>query len=112
MKFHLQEKTRKRLHFHGTNRDTLLSFINAKALPMEFGGELEMPNESIGQGVCDYFCWFEKDFEGTLQLVTFQFLFHILEYPPSVEINCMLVYYSAIRIHIHIGRSCNLVYKF
>ncbi|XP_043594006.1 alpha-tocopherol transfer protein-like [Bombus pyrosoma] len=61
----LLEKTRKRLHFHGTNRDTLLSFIGAKALPMEFGGELEMPNEPIGQGICDYFCWFEKDFEAS-----------------------------------------------
>ncbi|KAK9306476.1 hypothetical protein QLX08_002852 [Tetragonisca angustula] len=59
----LLEKTRKRLHFHGTNRDSLLSFVDENVLPVEFGGKFEMPKESIGQGICDYFCWFDKDFE-------------------------------------------------
>ncbi|XP_017792875.1 PREDICTED: alpha-tocopherol transfer protein-like isoform X2 [Habropoda laboriosa] len=59
----LMEKTRKRLHFHGTNRNTLISHLGTKCLPVEFGGEMEMPTEPIGQSVCDYFCWFEKNFE-------------------------------------------------
>ncbi|KOX73152.1 Alpha-tocopherol transfer protein-like [Melipona quadrifasciata] len=73
----LLEKTRKRLHFHGTNRESLLSFVDENVLPVEFGGKYEMPRESIGQGIYDYFCWFEKDFEGNPLPFTYRLLFDI-----------------------------------
>ncbi|XP_076671505.1 alpha-tocopherol transfer protein-like isoform X1 [Andrena cerasifolii] len=61
----LLEKTRKRIHFHGTDRKSLSSHLDTKCLPTEFGGELVMPNVPIGNGICDYFCWFEKEFEAS-----------------------------------------------
>ncbi|XP_006614082.1 alpha-tocopherol transfer protein-like [Apis dorsata] len=59
----LLEKTRKRLHFHGTDREALISILGVKNLPTEFGGELEMPNEPIGQHIYEYMHKFEKKFE-------------------------------------------------
>ncbi|XP_003691961.2 alpha-tocopherol transfer protein [Apis florea] len=59
----LLEKTRKRLHFHGTDREALISFVGVKNLPIEFGGELEMPNKPIGQDIYEYLHKFEKIFE-------------------------------------------------
>lgn len=64
----LQEKTRKRLHFHGTDREALISFVGVKNLPIEFGGELEMPNKPIGQDIYEYLHKFEKIFEGNPHL--------------------------------------------
>ncbi|KAG6798242.1 alpha-tocopherol transfer protein isoform X1 [Apis mellifera caucasica] len=62
----LLEKTRKRLHFHGTDREALISFLGVKNLPIEFGGELEMPNEPIGRNIYEYVRnKFEKKFEET-----------------------------------------------
>ncbi|XP_015437052.1 PREDICTED: alpha-tocopherol transfer protein-like [Dufourea novaeangliae] len=63
----LMEKTRKRIHFHGTDRKSLTSYLGTKPLPTSFGGELVMPNEPLGDGLCDYFCCFEKDFEASNQ---------------------------------------------
>lgn len=45
----LQEKTRKRIHFHGTDRKSLTSHVGTKPLPVELGGELVMPNVPIDQ---------------------------------------------------------------
>lgn len=59
----LSEKMRKRIIFHGTNRNSLTSIVGTKTIPKELGGELEMPNVPIGQGIADYFRRFEKDFE-------------------------------------------------
>ncbi|XP_029035446.1 alpha-tocopherol transfer protein-like isoform X1 [Osmia bicornis bicornis] len=59
----LMEKTRNRIHFHGTNWSSLTSIIGTKNLPKELGGDFEMPTVPIGQGISDYFCLFEKDFE-------------------------------------------------
>lgn len=43
-----QEKIRKRLHFHGTNWESLMTFINKEALLKRHGGELEMPEGQYG----------------------------------------------------------------
>ncbi|XP_076634477.1 alpha-tocopherol transfer protein isoform X2 [Colletes latitarsis] len=59
----LLEKTRKRIHFHGTDRAALTSHLGKKPVPTELGGDLKLPNVPIGQGICDYFCWFEQDFQ-------------------------------------------------
>ncbi|XP_076167083.1 alpha-tocopherol transfer protein [Ptiloglossa arizonensis] len=61
----LLEKTRKRIHFHGTDRKALIAHLGTKPLPIELGGELEMPNAPIGEGIWEYFCWFEKNFDAS-----------------------------------------------
>lgn len=70
----LKEKTRKRLHFHGTDREALISFLGVKNLPIEFGGELEMPNQPIGQDIYEYIHKFEKKFEGNSHPFPFYFI--------------------------------------
>ncbi|XP_029155345.1 alpha-tocopherol transfer protein-like isoform X2 [Nylanderia fulva] len=44
----LEEKIRKRIHFHGTNWENLSTFIDKKALLKRHGGELEMPDGPFG----------------------------------------------------------------
>uniref|UniRef100_V9ILT0 CRAL-TRIO domain-containing protein n=1 Tax=Apis cerana TaxID=7461 RepID=V9ILT0_APICE len=66
----LLEKTRKRLHFHGTDREALISFLGVKNLPIEFGGELEMPNQPIGQDIYEYIYKFEKNSKKLINLDT------------------------------------------
>ncbi|XP_076375368.1 alpha-tocopherol transfer protein isoform X1 [Megalopta genalis] len=61
----LLEKTRKRIHFHGTDWKSLTSYVSAKALPTSLGGELVLPKVPLGEGICEYFCWFEKEFEAS-----------------------------------------------
>ncbi|OAD60849.1 Clavesin-2, partial [Eufriesea mexicana] len=58
-----QEKMRNRIHFHGTNRESLIAYTGAKATPVEFGGNMELPDEPLGPKIAEYFCHFEKDFE-------------------------------------------------
>ncbi|XP_015592326.1 alpha-tocopherol transfer protein-like [Cephus cinctus] len=60
-----QEKLRKRLHFHGSDRASLLSFIDAKALPTQYGGQLELPSEPLGERLWEYFCTYEEDFQAS-----------------------------------------------
>jgi len=43
-----QEKIRKRIHFHGTNWESLMAFIDKRALLKRHGGELEMPKGEYG----------------------------------------------------------------
>ncbi|XP_059484486.1 clavesin-1-like [Neocloeon triangulifer] len=40
----LQEKLRKRIHFHGTNRPSLLKHIDPEVLPKRYGGTLDLPD--------------------------------------------------------------------
>ncbi|XP_065346794.1 clavesin-2-like [Cloeon dipterum] len=40
----MQEKLRKRIHFHGTNRPSILKHINPEALPERYGGKLDLPD--------------------------------------------------------------------
>ncbi|XP_076647670.1 alpha-tocopherol transfer protein isoform X1 [Halictus rubicundus] len=61
----LLEKTQKRLHFHGTDRDALISHLGAKSVPTDLGGEMVLPKVPIGEGICEYFCWYEKEFEAS-----------------------------------------------
>lgn len=61
----LLEKTQKRLHFHGTDRDSLISYLGTKSLPTELGGEMVLPKVPLGESVFEYFCWFEKEFEAS-----------------------------------------------
>jgi hypothetical protein len=44
----LEEKIRNRIHFHGTNWEGLMTFIDKKALLKRHGGELEMPDGPFG----------------------------------------------------------------
>ncbi|XP_066589162.1 alpha-tocopherol transfer protein-like isoform X2 [Prorops nasuta] len=58
----LQEKLRKRIIFHGADRESLKAHISANALPKKYGGELDIPDEPIGEALWKYFCSFEDDF--------------------------------------------------
>ncbi|XP_058795506.1 alpha-tocopherol transfer protein-like [Phymastichus coffea] len=58
----LQEKLRKRIHFHGTDRNSLKKFIDAACLPERYGGELEFPNEPLGEPFIKFLSTFEDDF--------------------------------------------------
>ncbi|XP_012252208.1 alpha-tocopherol transfer protein-like [Athalia rosae] len=58
----MQEKLRKRIHFHGTDKVSLLEHIDSKALPDRYGGNLEFPTEPLGMKLYEYFCNFEEDF--------------------------------------------------
>ncbi|XP_031849816.1 alpha-tocopherol transfer protein isoform X2 [Nomia melanderi] len=59
----LSEKMRKRIIFHGTDKKSLMSHVSANCIPTEFGGDFEIPKVPLGQGIYEYFYWFEKDFE-------------------------------------------------
>lgn len=61
----LLEKTRKRIHFHGSDHKSLISHVSAKCLPTTLSGELVLPKVPFGQGIWEYFCWFEKEFEAS-----------------------------------------------
>lgn len=58
----------------------MISILGVKNLPTEFGGELEMPNEPIGQHIYEYMHKFEKKFEGNPHpfILYSIFLFEIL----------------------------------
>ncbi|XP_034941460.1 alpha-tocopherol transfer protein-like [Chelonus insularis] len=58
----LMEKLRKRVIFHGTDRKSLLKYIDARALPVRYGGELELPPESFGEKIWKYISNFEDEF--------------------------------------------------
>ncbi|KAJ8684224.1 hypothetical protein QAD02_020016 [Eretmocerus hayati] len=58
----LQEKLRKRIHFHGTDRNALKKYFDAEILPQRFGGELEFPYEPVGEPFVEYLSIFEDDF--------------------------------------------------
>ncbi|KAH0554347.1 hypothetical protein KQX54_009822 [Cotesia glomerata] len=64
----LMEKLRKRIHFHGTDKASLTKIIDRKALPTRYGGDLELPTESIGHAFWEYFCNFREEFEEAAKL--------------------------------------------
>lgn len=55
---------RKRIYFHGTDRESLFKLIDRNALPTQYGGDLKIPSEPIGEAVWEYFYHFQKEFEG------------------------------------------------
>lgn len=59
----LEEKIRKRICFHGTNWDSLMNFIDKKALLKRHGGELEMPEGQFGVHFWQSLCYCEPLFE-------------------------------------------------
>lgn len=65
LRYHIpQEKIRKRIHIHGTNRESLISIIGRKGLFKKYGGEVEHPNEPFGDMLWHTFLAFEDIFEG------------------------------------------------
>lgn len=63
----LEEKIRKRIHFHGTNWDNLTAFIDKKALLKRHGGELEMPDGPFGTKLWESIVLCEPVFEVDLR---------------------------------------------
>lgn len=59
----LEEKIRKRIHFHGTNWESLMTFIDKSALLKRHGGELEMPDDSFGVTLWQNLLFFEPILE-------------------------------------------------
>lgn len=57
------EKLRKRIHFHGTNWQTLMNIIDKKALLKKHGGEIDMPVEDFGVKLWHSFLAFDSLFE-------------------------------------------------
>lgn len=55
---------RKRIIFHGSDKESLKRHIDAKALPKKFGGELDFPDQPIGASFVDYIASFEENFIG------------------------------------------------
>lgn len=55
----------------------MVSFVGVKNLPIEFGGELEMPNKPIGQDIYEYLRKFEKKFEGNPHFFFVLLLFYV-----------------------------------
>ena len=72
--FFSQEKLRKRIHFHGTDRNSLKKYINAETLPKQYGGELEFPDQPVGEPFVHFLNFFEDDFESEYR----SFLLYIL----------------------------------
>ncbi|KAL6433084.1 hypothetical protein ACFW04_006394 [Cataglyphis niger] len=60
----LEEKIRKRIHFHGTDWGSLMTFIDKKALLKRHGGELDMPEGPFGTTLWENLLYCEPFFEG------------------------------------------------
>lgn len=58
----MREKLRSRIHFHGTNRESLLAHIDAKALRKRHGGLLPEP-EIPGDVLWKMLSHYEQDFK-------------------------------------------------
>ncbi|KAF7409764.1 hypothetical protein HZH68_004145 [Vespula germanica] len=62
----LAEKLYKRIHFHGTNREKLISMIGKEALPKEYGGS-ELSESPIGEDIWHFLCHWQEEFENSLK---------------------------------------------
>lgn len=71
----MREKLKQRLHFHGTNFESLQKFVPKEALKPIFKGTMNMP-EMPGDLLCDLFCKYKDDF--ARKYITF-FVFPILK---------------------------------
>lgn len=58
----IQEKLRKRIHFHGTDRASLLAQLDPETLPTRYGGKIDLPTE-VGDGLFQYFNAYTDDFK-------------------------------------------------
>ncbi|XP_044581229.1 alpha-tocopherol transfer protein-like isoform X2 [Cotesia glomerata] len=59
----LTEKLRKRIYFHGTNKESLLKVVDRKAVPKYMGGDLDVPIQPVGKPLWEYYCNFQQEFE-------------------------------------------------
>ncbi|XP_077300345.1 alpha-tocopherol transfer protein [Arctopsyche grandis] len=57
----MREKLKQRLHFHGTNYDSLQKHVPKEALQPRFKGTMIMP-EMDGGLLCDLFCKYKEEF--------------------------------------------------
>lgn len=60
----LQEKLRKRIHFHGTNWETLSPFIDKSVRLTKHGGDLTMTDELYCVKIWENIHLFENVFKG------------------------------------------------
>ncbi|XP_026277912.1 alpha-tocopherol transfer protein isoform X2 [Frankliniella occidentalis] len=58
----LNAKLRNRIHFHGTDRQSLLNHVDAKCLPKTYGGEVNIP-EFPGGKLCDLLSNYDSHYE-------------------------------------------------
>jgi len=56
----LQEKIRKRIFFHGTDRESLIAHLDKTLLFKKYGGELDPIDESYGTNLWHYMCKHEN----------------------------------------------------
>lgn len=59
----LSTKLRSRIHFHGSDKQSLLKYIDASQLAQRFGGNLP-ENEEHGEVMWKMLCYYEQDFKG------------------------------------------------
>ncbi|CAD6234039.1 GSCOCG00012358001-RA-CDS [Cotesia congregata] len=64
----LTEKLRKRIYFHGTNKESLLKVVDRKAVPKYMGGDLDVPIQPVGKPLWEYYCNFQQEFEESVKL--------------------------------------------
>lgn len=60
----LQEKFRKRIHFHGTDRESLMTFMDKSVLIKRHGGELDVSDTSFSTNLWKLFCSFNSLYQG------------------------------------------------
>ncbi|EZA59217.1 hypothetical protein DMN91_007783 [Ooceraea biroi] len=63
----LEEKLRKRIFFHGRNREPLMAHIDKKALFKMYGGELDEPEELFGTNLWQLMCQYDVLFKALLE---------------------------------------------
>lgn len=68
--FRSQEKLRKRIHFHGNNRESLYAHVESKMLPKLYGGALNYETDVASQSFWKYLTIFNDDFIGACYSVT------------------------------------------
>ncbi|KAG7207507.1 hypothetical protein KM043_009139 [Ampulex compressa] len=59
----LQQKTRNRIHFHGTDRASLTSYLSKKALPKSLDGDLPLEYDQIGEPTWKFYSAFDEDYK-------------------------------------------------
>lgn len=75
-----QEKLRKRVLFHGTDKEAVKSHIGAQSLPKKYGGDMELPSSPLGASLWNYVCLFNEEFEGTFLKLFFNLILDTFEF--------------------------------
>ncbi|CAG5096391.1 Similar to Ttpa: Alpha-tocopherol transfer protein (Mus musculus) [Cotesia congregata] len=95
----LTEKLRKRIHFHGADKESLLKLVDRKAVPKYMGGDLDVPIQPLGKPVWEYYCNFQEEFEGSEtwvseEKVTFSSSYLIFIYSCGISTILIFAYFS------------------